>query len=98
MLLNPTDNEAGLVLRGLPYGEYQLRLNDVKSSIPVVRNTSVSLSETNKSQTINLSHRERPIKLEVKVLSGHRPNLFRSPMLFGTSDWSTRHKATLSLR
>jgi glucose/arabinose dehydrogenase len=67
MSLNPIDSEAGLVLNGLPYGEYQLRLNDVKNWIPVVRNTSVSLSETNKSQTINLSYRERPIKLEVKV-------------------------------
>lgn len=53
--------------KGLAYGKYQLRLNDVKNWIPVVRNTSVTLSETSKSQSINLQYRERPVKLEVKV-------------------------------
>lgn len=67
MSLNPADNEAALVLKGLAYGEYQLRLNDVKNWIPVVRNTSVTLSETSQSQSIHLRYRERPIKLEVKV-------------------------------
>ncbi|MNF42631.1 hypothetical protein D3C84_236890 [compost metagenome] len=64
---NPEDNAAGIVLNGLPYGDYQLRLNDVKDWIPQVRNTAFTLSETNKSKTINLSYRERPIKIEVKV-------------------------------
>lgn len=67
MSLNPADNEAALVLKGLAYGKYQLRLNDVKNWIPVVRNTSVTLSQTSKSQSINLQYRERPVKLEVKV-------------------------------
>ncbi|WP_322616213.1 DUF1592 domain-containing protein [Pseudomonas sp. BIC9C] len=64
---NPADNESTLFLKGLAYGEYQLRLNDVKNWIPEVRNTSVTLSQTSKSQTINLRYRERPIKLEVKI-------------------------------
>ena len=64
---NPEDSDAGLVLNGLPYGVYQLRLNDVEDWIPQVRNTTVTLSATNKAQTISLRYRERPIKLEVKV-------------------------------
>ena len=64
---NPAASEAGLVLDGLAYGEYQLRLNDVKNWIPQVRNTTFLLSETNKNKTINLSYRERPSHLEVKI-------------------------------
>lgn len=67
MSWHPSSNESALLLKGLAYGEYQLRLNDVKNWIPEVRNSSFTLSETNKSQTINLRFRERPIKLEVKV-------------------------------
>lgn len=63
----PGDTAAALVLNGLAYGDYKLRLNDVENYIPVVRNTSVTLSETSQKQTINLSYRERPVKLEVEV-------------------------------
>lgn len=61
------DSAARIILEGLEYGQYQLRLNDVKNWIPQVRNTSFTLSEATKSQTITLNYRERPIKLEVKV-------------------------------
>ena len=64
---NPSDSDAGLVLKGLGYGDYQLKLNDVKNWIPQVRVTHFTLSAANKTQTINLQYRERPIKLEVKV-------------------------------
>lgn len=67
MSWDPLNNQSALVLNGLAYGEYQLRLNDVKNWIPEVRNTALTLSETSKSHTINLRYRERPIKLEVKV-------------------------------
>ena len=64
---NPADSEASIVLEGLPYGSYNLRLNDVKDWIPQQRNTAFSLSATHKTQVIDLSYRERPIKLEVEV-------------------------------
>ena len=64
---SPSDSEAGLVLKGLGYGDYQLKLNDVKNWIPQVRTTHFTLSAANKTKTINLQYRERPIKLEVKV-------------------------------
>jgi glucose/arabinose dehydrogenase len=64
---DPLNNESALTLKGLAYGEYQLRLNDVKKWIPLVRNTSFTLSPTNKSQAINLRYRERPIKLAVEI-------------------------------
>jgi glucose/arabinose dehydrogenase len=64
---NPADSESALVLDGLPFGQYQLRLNDVKDWIPQERNRSFVLSETNRNQSILLSYRQRPIKLEVKV-------------------------------
>jgi glucose/arabinose dehydrogenase len=67
MSWNPSNNESAMVLKGLPYGEYQLRLNDVKNWIPEVRNTSFTLSETNKTHTIIQRYRERPIKVEVKI-------------------------------
>lgn len=67
MSWSPSDNEAGLSLKGLDYGDYQLKLNDVKNWIPQVRTTHFTLSAANKTQTINLRYRERPIKLEVKV-------------------------------
>ncbi|WP_223543542.1 DUF1592 domain-containing protein [Pseudomonas sp. GL-B-12] len=67
MSWHPLNNEFALVLKGLAYGEYQLRLNDVKNWIPEVRNTSFTLSETNKTRTITTRYRERPIKLEVKI-------------------------------
>jgi len=64
---HPSDSEAGLVLKGLSYGDYQLKLNDVKNWIPQVRTTHFTLSAANKTKSINLQYRERPIKLEVKV-------------------------------
>ncbi|WP_085724891.1 DUF1592 domain-containing protein [Pseudomonas sp. R37(2017)] len=67
MSWNALNSKSPLVLKGLAYGEYQLRLNDVKNWIPEVRNTSFTLSETNKTHTITTGYRERPIKLEVKI-------------------------------
>lgn len=64
---NPEDNEAGMVFNGLAYGNYQVKLNDVKNWIPQVRSTSFTLSAANPKQTINLRYRERPVKLAVKV-------------------------------
>ena len=65
--LNPADSEAAVVLKGLPYGTYQVRLNDVKNWIPQTRNTLLTLSAENKQQVLDLHYRLRPIKLEVKV-------------------------------
>lgn len=67
MSWNPADGEAWLSLKGLAYGDYQLKLNDVKNWIPQVRNTSFALSAANPSQTVNLRYRERPEELAVKV-------------------------------
>ncbi|NWE19416.1 DUF1592 domain-containing protein [Pseudomonas sp. P7548] len=64
---NPADSEAALILNGLPYGTYQVRLNDVKNWIPQVRNTQVILSSENSKPTVNLQYRERPIKLDIKI-------------------------------
>lgn len=64
---NPANSAASLVLDGLPYGEYQLRLNDVRDWIPQVRNTVFTLSASHKSQEIVLNYRERPVQLEVEV-------------------------------
>ncbi|MGO4004844.1 DUF1592 domain-containing protein [Pseudomonas fluorescens] len=64
---NPADSEASIFLEGLPYGEYQLRLNDVRDWIPQVRNSVFTLSATHKTHVIDLSYRERPDKLEVEV-------------------------------
>ena len=64
---NPADSEAALVLNGLAYGTYQVRLNDVKNWIPQTRNTQFTLSAENKQQVLNLQYRLRPIKLEAEV-------------------------------
>ena len=64
---NPADNQAALILKGLPYGTYQVRLNDVKNWIPQTRNTSLTLSAENSKQTLNLGYRLRPVKLAIKI-------------------------------
>jgi glucose/arabinose dehydrogenase len=64
---NPADNMAALVLKGLPYGNYQVQLNDVKNWIPKPRNMQVMVSAENSKQTVNLQYQPRPIKLEVEV-------------------------------
>lgn len=64
---NPADTEASLHLEGLPYGDYQLRLDDVRDWIPHQRTTVFTLSATHQTQVIDLIYRERPVKLEVEV-------------------------------
>ncbi len=65
--LNPADNEATLRLKGLAYGEYRIKLDDVKNWIPEQRNVSVNLSAENNRASVNIQYRERPIKLNIKI-------------------------------
>jgi glucose/arabinose dehydrogenase len=67
MSLNPGDNEAALVLQGLPYGVYQVKLDDVKHWIPEQRTVSLNLSAENNRPSFNIQYRERPIKLNIKI-------------------------------
>ncbi|MFP3497509.1 DUF1588 domain-containing protein [Pseudomonas sp. SIMBA_059] len=67
MSLNPGDSEAALVLQGLPYGVYQVKLNDVKNWIPEQRNASLTLSAENNRPSLNIRYRERPVKLNIKI-------------------------------
>lgn len=64
---NPADSYAALVLKGLPYGTYQVRLNDVKNWIPQTRNTSLTLSADDNKHVLNMQYRERPIKLDINI-------------------------------
>ncbi|MBB3228246.1 glucose/arabinose dehydrogenase [Luteibacter sp. Sphag1AF] len=56
-----------LELKGLPYGDYEVRLNDVGNWIPVKRTTKVTLSAEGKAQTVALAYHERPEHIAVKM-------------------------------
>jgi glucose/arabinose dehydrogenase len=57
-----------LQLEGLPYGAYEIRLNNVTANwVPVERTRSVTIDSENSSVAVPLAYKPRPVDVEVSM-------------------------------